>query len=212
MRSRAWRASICVRFPPFPDIPERRVFKVRNRLCPRALTLDAVDRARKACRSDLGMVMAGTMERSAFDAPYRGGFVGTRHHFALTVYFEDTDTAGIVYYANYLKYMERARSDMLRAAGIDQRAAIDDGTGVYAVADVAIRYLRSARLDDDLVILSDVVTVRAASVVIHQRVMRGSELLTDARVTAAFLTPDGRPTRQPAGWVERFRALSTKGT
>ena len=69
------------------------------------------------------------MEPAAFDFPYRGGFVGREHRFALTVYFEDTDTAGIVYYANYLKYMERARSDMLRAAGIDQRAAIDTGTG-----------------------------------------------------------------------------------
>lgn len=144
------------------------------------------------------------MERSLLDQPYRGGFVGEEHHFALTVYFEDTDTAGIVYYANYLKYMERARSDFLRAVGIDQRAALEAAEGVYAVADVSIRYLRSAKLGDDLVVHSTVETVRAASVVIHQRVMRGSELLTDARVTAAFLTPDGRPRRQPKEWVERF--------
>ena len=144
------------------------------------------------------------MEPSAFDQPYRGGFVGGAHRFALTVYFEDTDTAGIVYYANYLKYIERARSDFLRAAGIDQRAAIEAGDGVYAVADVAIRYLKSAKLGDDLIVLSTVDQVRAASVVIHQRVMRGTELLTDARVTAAFLTLDGRPKRQPREWVERF--------
>ena len=61
------------------------------------------------------------MTPSPYDQPYRGGFVGPEHHFALTVYFEDTDTAGIVYYANYLKFMERARSDMLRACGIDQQ-------------------------------------------------------------------------------------------
>lgn len=144
------------------------------------------------------------MAGSSLDQPYRGGFIGPEHHFALTVYFEDTDTAGIVYYANYLKYMERARSDMLRAAGIDQRAALDDGTGVYAVAEVAIKYLRPARLGDDLVIVSTLDTVRAASVVIHQRVMRGTEQLTDARVTAAFITPDGRPTRQPRDWVAMF--------
>lgn len=144
------------------------------------------------------------MAGSSLDQPYRGGFIGPEHHFALTVYFEDTDTAGIVYYANYLKYMERARSDMLRAAGIDQRAALDDGTGVYAVAEVAIKYLRPARLGDDLVIVSTLDTVRAASVVIHQRVMRGTEQLTDARVTAAFITPDGRPTRQPRDWVATF--------
>jgi acyl-CoA thioester hydrolase len=142
-----------------------------------------------------------------FDQPYRGGFIGPEHRFALTVYFEDTDTAGIVYYANYLKYMERARSDMLRAAGIDQRTALEDGTGVYAVAEVAIRYLRPARLGDDLIILSTLDTVRAASVVIHQRVMRGAEKLTDARVTAAFITPDGRPIRQPRDWVNAFEQV-----
>ena len=62
----------------------------------------------------------------------------------------------------------------------------------------------SARLGDDLIVLSTVEAVRAASVSIHQRVMRGPEQLTDARVTAAFLTPDGRPKRQPREWVERF--------
>ncbi len=151
------------------------------------------------------------MQRSAFDTPYRGGFVGPQHYFALSVYFEDTDTAQIVYYANYLKYMERARSDMLRALGVDQRAAMDAGQGVYAVADVAIRYLRPARLGDDLVIVSRVETVRAASVVIHQRVMRGEETLTNARVAAAFLSTDGRPRRQPAEWVAAFRAIANKG-
>jgi acyl-CoA thioester hydrolase len=142
-----------------------------------------------------------------FVTPYRGGFVGREHHFALTVYFEDTDTAGIVYYANYLKFMERARSDMLRAAGIDQRAAQEAGTGVYAVAHVDIRYARPAKLGDDLLVLSTVEQVRAASVVIHQRVMRGAEGLADARVTAAFLDPSDRPKRQPREWVETFKEL-----
>ena len=153
---------------------------------------------------------AGAMTTSTLDQPYRGGFVGREHHFALTVYFEDTDTAGIVYYANYLKFMERARSDMLRAAGVDQAAAHHQDEGAYAVAEVDIRYLRPARLGDDLVVLSIVERVRAASVLIHQRVMRGTELLTDARVTAAFLTADGRPQRQPKAWVERFKAIGTQ--
>jgi acyl-CoA thioester hydrolase len=144
------------------------------------------------------------------DTPYRGGFVGREHHFALTVYFEDTDTAGIVYYANYLKFMERARSDMLRCAGIDQRAAKEAGEGVYAVAEVDIRYLRPAKLNDDLIVLSTVEQVRAASVLIHQRVMRGPEQLTDARVTAAFLDPGDRPKRQPKAWVEKFREIMSE--
>ena len=151
------------------------------------------------------------MQASEFDQPYRGGFVGPDHRFALTVYFEDTDTAGIVYYANYLKFMERARSDMIRAAGVDQVATHHSGGGAYAVAECTIRYLRPARLGDDLVVVSTVDEVRAVSVLIHQRVMRGAEVLTDARVTAAFLTPDGRPQRQPREWVERFRAIGRQG-
>jgi acyl-CoA thioester hydrolase len=144
---------------------------------------------------------------SPLDQPYRGGFVGPEHRFALTVYFEDTDTAGIVYYANYLKFMERARSDMLRAAGIDQRGTLEAGIGVYAVAEAHVRYVRPARLGDDLVIASTVEEVRAASVRIQQRVMRGQEICAEGRITAAFLTPDGRPTRQPRAWVGRFEEI-----
>ena len=143
--------------------------------------------------------------------PYRGGFVGPEHHFALTVYFEDTDTAGVVYYANYLRFMERARSDMIRALRIDQQAVLRKGGDAYYVADVHIRYLKPARLGDDLQVVSIVEQVRAASVVIHQRVMRGPEQLTDARVTAAFLDSEGRPKRQPKEWVERFREISRQG-
>ena len=148
------------------------------------------------------------MESSPFDHPYRGGFVGKEHRFALTIYFEDTDTAGIVYYANYLKFMERARSDMLRAVGIDQRATKEAGDGVYAVAEANIRYLRTAQLGDDLLVVSTVDKVRAASVTIHQRVMRGSETLADAFVTAAFLDAQNRPRRQPRAWVKKFKAIS----
>jgi acyl-CoA thioester hydrolase len=138
--------------------------------------------------------------------PYEGAFVAGTHHFALRVYFEDTDVAGIVYYANYLKYMERARSDMLRCAGIDQRAALEGGEGVYVVAEANIRYRAPAKLDDDLLVLSEVRQVRAASCLIHQRVMRGPDILADATITAAFLS-EGRPKRQPRAWVEAFERL-----
>src|ERR1044072_5426261 len=123
--------------------------------------------------------------RGDLDRPYQGAFLGRTHHFALRVYFEDTDVSGVVYHGNYLKYMERARSDMLRAAGIDQRGAIESGEGVYVVAELAIKYRASAKLDDDLVVLSEVLEVRAASCTIHQRVIRGQEVLSEARVTAA---------------------------
>jgi acyl-CoA thioester hydrolase len=134
----------------------------------------------------------------------------TPHRQAIRVYFEDTDAAGIVYYANYLKFMERARSDMLRAAGIDQRGALEGGDGVYVVAEAHIRYFRPAKLDDDLRILSTVEEVRAASCVIQQRVMRGTENLAEGRITAAFLG-GGRPKRQPRAWVERFETLRKEG-
>jgi acyl-CoA thioester hydrolase len=146
-----------------------------------------------------------------FDRPYRGGFVGSEHHFALTVYFEDTDTAGIVYYANYLKFMERARSDMLRAAGIDQKAELGASGSAYAVVEANIKYRRPAYLGEDLLIVSKIDSVRSASVTIHQRVMRGPEEIADAAITAAFLTSDQRPQRQPREWVERFRTIAGKG-
>ena len=146
--------------------------------------------------------------KSDLDRPYRGGFVGNEHHFALTVYFEDTDAYGIVYYANYLKFMERARSDMIRAVGVDQAAELKDRGSAYAVVEVDIRYRKPARLGDDLLVVSTVDQVRASSVHIQQQVMRGKELLTDARLTAAFLDGEGRPRRQPREWVEKFRAIS----
>ena len=146
-----------------------------------------------------------------FDTPYRGGFAGPEHRFALTVYFEDTDAAGIVYYANYLKFMERARSDMIRAAGVDQFAELRSTGNAYAVAEVAIKYRKPAFLGDDLVVVSTVTAVRAVSVTIQQRVMRGAELLAEAQVTAAFLTSDQRPHRQPREWVDKFKAISAKG-
>ena len=151
------------------------------------------------------------MQESSLDTPYRGGFVGNEHHFALTVYFEDTDAYGIVYYANYLKFMERARSDFIRAVGVDQAAELRSNGSAYAVVEVDIKYRRPARLGDDLRILSTVDQVRASSVLIHQRVMRGEEQLTDARVTAAFLDGQGRPRRQPKDWVGKFNAITSKG-
>ena len=153
------------------------------------------------------MVNVAAVSGDNVDQPYAGAFLGKTHRFALRVYFEDTDTAGIVYYANYLRFMERARSDMLRAIGVDQRAALESGDGVYAVAEAHIKYRRPAKLDDALVVVSNVREVRAASCVIQQRVMRGQEILTDATVTAAFITPEGRPTRQPREWVEKFERL-----
>jgi acyl-CoA thioester hydrolase len=151
------------------------------------------------------------MSGGDIDTPYRGGFKDGEHRFAVRVYIEDTDAAGIVYYANYLKYIERARSDILRALGVDQRAFMEAGEGAYAVAEARIKYHRPAKLDDDLVVVSTVSRVLAASVTIHQRVRRGGELLADATIVAAFLSPEGRPKRQPKAWTVLFEPLVRRG-
>lgn len=143
--------------------------------------------------------------------PLEGAFFGIEHRFPVRVYFEDTDLSGVVYHANYLRFMERARSAMLRCAGIDQRAAYEAGEGAYAIRDLAIRFHASARLDDTLTVISTLQRLRSASVDIHQRVMRETVLLTEARVEAAFVAPGGRARRQPAAWVAAFRDLVSQG-
>jgi acyl-CoA thioester hydrolase len=142
--------------------------------------------------------------------PYHGHFDGPRHLFAVRVYFEDTDFSGLVYHSRYLHFMERARSDMLACTGIGQRAAFESGEGVYAVADLHIQYRASAHFDDALLVISTVEEIRGASVVIHQRVMRGDQLLTQAEVIAAFISPEGRPRRQPREWRAAFEAIKAR--
>ncbi len=142
-----------------------------------------------------------------FPLPYQGQFDGTKHLFAIRVYFEDTDFSGVVYHARYLHFMERARSDMLACVGIDQRSVHAEGQGAYAVTEMHIRYRRPAHFDDALVVVSTVDAVRAASCDIRQIIMRGDDILTEARVTAAFVSPDGKPRRQPAHWVAAFQPI-----
>ncbi len=141
------------------------------------------------------------------DQPAAGRFVGVEHRFACRVYFEDTDLSGVVYHANYLRWMERARSEMLRLAGIDQRGVWEAGGGAYAIADLRIRYVAPARLDDALVVPSRVAAVRAARVGRDQTVRRAAVVLTRAEVTAALVSPAGRPLRQPAAWTTIYRRL-----
>lgn len=136
--------------------------------------------------------------------PPGGVFDGSRHLYAVRVYYEDTDLSGITYHANYLRWFERARSDLLRMLDIDQRAAIEAGEGAYAVSEINLKYLRPAKLDDDVVIETTCTELGAASCRMHQRAMRGDELLSEATLRVGFITPDGRPRRQPAEWRKAF--------
>ncbi len=129
-----------------------------------------------------------------------GCFSGARHIYALRVYFGDTDLSGVAYHANYLRWFERARSDMLRLLGIDQRAAFDAGEGAYTVAEINLRYVAPARLDDVVRIESVCEAIGAASCRMHQQAFRGEQLLAEARLRIGFVGPDFRPRRQPEAW------------
>ena len=136
--------------------------------------------------------------------PPDGVIDGARHLHAVRVYYEDTDLSGIVYHANYLRWFERARSDLLRRLGIDQRAAVEAGEGAYAVSELTLRYLRPARLADDGVIETRCTQLGAASCRMAQRALRGGEPLVEAALRVGFVAPDGRPRRQPAAWRAAF--------
>ena len=143
-----------------------------------------------------------------------GGLIdGPRHLYAVRAYYEDTDLSGIVYHANYLRWFERARSDLLRVLGIDQRAATEAGEGAYAVADLHIRYVRPTRLDDTVIIETRCIELGAASVKIRQRATRANdagenELIAEQTARVGFIDPEGRPRRQPAEWRAAFAQFS----
>lgn len=120
------------------------------------------------------------------------------HTFPIRVYYEDTDMAGIVYYANYLKYIERARSDWVRELGIDQRAMREEEGLIFAVRRVEADYLSSAHFDDELVVLTATRAVTGARLVLSQEVKRGEELLFQAEVTVVCVNETGHPARLPA--------------
>lgn len=142
--------------------------------------------------------------------PPSGTFAGSRHLFPVRVYYEDTDLTGITYHANYLKWCERARSDLLRLLGIEQRDAVEAGEGHYAVAEANIRWLRPARLDDALVVETSCTELRAASVRLIQRVMREGDILAELAVRVGFVSSSGRPKRQPARWRAAFDTFFAK--
>lgn len=118
------------------------------------------------------------------------------HSWPVRVYYEDTDLAGIVYYANYLKFIERARSEMVREAGIDQVAMKAEGR-VFAVARVEADYVAPARFDDTLLVETSLAETTPVRFTMLQVVKRGDTLIFKAKVTVVCLGPTGRPVRLP---------------
>ena len=144
-----------------------------------------------------------------------GTLEGDTHLYAVRVYYEDTDLSGITYHANYLRWFERARSDLLRRLDIDQRAAIEAGEGAYAVSAINLKYLRPARLDDDVLIETRCTELKAASCRMHQLAFRLAgkqrELLAEAHLRVGFVSPEGRPKRQPEDWRAAFAQFAEQG-
>ena len=129
------------------------------------------------------------MHNLALDGELKDG----RHTQVVRVYYEDTDFTGIVYHANYLRYMERGRTNYLRLIGADHRLLFEqtekEAPGfAFVVRAMTIDFLKPARMDDILHIVSDPVEVKGASVTIRQKVMRGDELLLEAQVKVAFIS------------------------
>ncbi len=118
------------------------------------------------------------------------------------VYWEDTDAGGIVFYANYLKFFERSRTEWLRARGIHQQALREASGGMFVVAEANVRFLKSARLDDELRVTSELLTAARAAMTIHQQALLpgpgGPELLCEATIRAAWVNSASlKPARIP---------------
>lgn len=122
------------------------------------------------------------------------------------VYYEDTDSGGVVYYANYLKFMERARTEWLRSLGYEQDALIRDAGVIFAVRSVQADYLRPARFNDALEVSAQVVHNGGASITFAQEVRRGDELLCSAKVKIVSLDATTfRPRPAPEGIVQKLQ-------
>ena len=126
-----------------------------------------------------------------------------RHHMQVRVYYEDTDFSGIVYHANYLRFMERGRTNHLRLLGADHRAFFEEAERempgfAFVVRSMRIEFLKPARMDDVLEVITEPEVVKGASTTVRQRVVRGEDLLVEARVRVAFISGGrARPIPKP---------------
>jgi acyl-CoA thioester hydrolase len=136
-------------------------------------------------------------------APLDGEMRDGRHWLTVRVYYEDTDFTGIVYHANYLRFMERGRTNHLRLLGADHRALFEEAAKetpgyAFVVRSMNIEYLKPARMDDVLDVITEPQEVKGASITLRQRVMRGGELLVEAHVRVAFISGGrARPIPRP---------------
>jgi acyl-CoA thioester hydrolase len=130
--------------------------------------------------------------------PSSGWLEGREHVLGVRIYYEDTDLSGLVYHANYLRYFERGRSNFLRLAGIDHTRLLGLAEPTaFAITRLEIDYRRAARIDDALLVRTRYEALRGARLIIAQRILRGEELICEARVEAACIDLAGRARRPP---------------
>jgi len=143
-----------------------------------------------------------------------GQIDGKTHNLPIRVYYEDTDEGGVVYHANYLKFAERARAEMLRLVGVNQSEMANRYGLVFTVRACAVEFLRPARLDDLIEVRSRLVKLAAATLSAAQAVWRGSEELARIDLRVACIRQNGRPARIPATIrqvLEPYIQRSTQG-
>jgi acyl-CoA thioester hydrolase len=143
--------------------------------------------------------------------PPTGCVQNGNHHFAVRIFYQDTDVSGVVYHANYLNFMERARTEFLRCVGIEMREQMEaEDKAYFAVRDVQISYLKPAFLDDIIHIETSVHELNAASVIMRQQLSRAGEVICTAELRVAVLGADSRPRRWPAPWRKIMQDLSIR--
>jgi acyl-CoA thioester hydrolase len=126
-----------------------------------------------------------------------GYFEGKVHILPISIYYEDTDLSGMVYHANYLRYMERGRTEFFRLAGISRARLEDEEPTAWTLRRIAVEYFRPARLDDQVAVHSVLTEVSGARLKVLQRVCRGGDLLVEGRIEACITTLTGKPRRLP---------------
>ena len=140
--------------------------------------------------------------------PHSGFIKENIHHFPLRVYYEDTDVGGVVYYANYLKYMERARSEMLRVLGIDQKGMLDynnPGDVSFVVKRAELDFNRSAEFDDRLIVTSEIIKLGGASLEIKQVIIKNDQILVSGIIKIAAIGGDKKPKKLPQAIRDKFK-------
>jgi acyl-CoA thioester hydrolase len=147
--------------------------------------------------------------RTPVESPQAGHWSAGVHALPVRVYYEDTDFTGVVYYANYLKFLERGRTDALRSAGVAHSALLEADPALgFAVRKITAEYLMPARIDDALIVQTQVTQAKGARIGFSQRILRGEDVLLTAEVEAACIDMAGRPKRLPKAVIAAIEAVA----